>query len=124
MSDAGVREACAQVVDGYIRSYPTSLFPEPEPGEHGGTVASCAAAALRAILPNVAADIRKLELEEGYEDSHIYLDRILGLLDRESEAQRKIANGGAGEVARMRGLVRSSAYAMAARFLRKELCRG
>jgi len=49
-----------RVIDRWLRSYPTSVFAQPEPGQHGETVDACSAAALRAILPLVAEDIHAL----------------------------------------------------------------
>lgn len=56
---AGV-EASAKIVDDYLSAYPVAVFSEPPAGQHGVTVDACSAAAIRAILPNIAEDIRKL----------------------------------------------------------------
>lgn len=60
-----VIEACARVVDMYAAHYPLDVFPAPPAGEHGTTVDSCSAAALRAVLPEVARDIRALKIPQG-----------------------------------------------------------
>ena len=57
--NAGVRDA-AKIVEQYLQSYPTSVFPEPPQGQHGITIDACSASALRAVLPNIIEDIRKL----------------------------------------------------------------
>jgi len=61
-----VQEACAQIVDRYLRAYDPEIFIPPPDGQHGETVAACSAAALRAVLPNIARDIRaiKWDIEE------------------------------------------------------------
>lgn len=53
-------ELAAQIVDRYLAAYPENIFIPPVPGQHGKTVDACSAAALRAVLPNIARDIREL----------------------------------------------------------------
>lgn len=55
--NAGLIEAAAVVLD-RVRAYPPDIFLPPPPGKHGKTVAGCSAAALRAVLPGLAGDIR------------------------------------------------------------------
>lgn len=53
-------EAAAKIIDGYISAYDPEIFIPPQPGQHAETVSGCSAAALRAVLPNVARDVRNL----------------------------------------------------------------
>ena len=52
------RDRCEEVVNEALKHYHEDLFPKPESGQHGESVDSCSAAALRAVLPGIAADIR------------------------------------------------------------------
>jgi hypothetical protein len=52
------REAAAEIVEEFLAQYPSDIFQPPKPKHHGNTVDACSAAALRAVLPNVAAAIR------------------------------------------------------------------
>lgn len=52
--------SAAQVVEEYLKAYPTDIFIPPPVGQHGKTVDACSAAALRAILPNIERDIKAL----------------------------------------------------------------
>jgi len=52
------REA-AELVRDFAKHYPESVFIPPPPGEHGNTVDACSAAAIRAILPTIAAALEK-----------------------------------------------------------------
>jgi len=54
-------EYAAQLVTNRLSAYPLSVFPQPPYGQHGNTVDSCSAAAIRATLPGLAADIRNLK---------------------------------------------------------------
>jgi len=53
------RERCAQIVEDLARHYPEAVFVPPEPGQHGKTVDACSAAAIRGIIPSIAAAIRE-----------------------------------------------------------------
>lgn len=53
-------ESAAQVVESYLAAYPADVFKQPPAGQHGETVDACSAAALRAVLPSIAEDIRRL----------------------------------------------------------------
>lgn len=53
-------EACAKIVENYLVAYPESIFHQPLQGQHGETIDACSAAALRAVLPHIIEDIRKL----------------------------------------------------------------
>ena len=53
-------ESAAQVVEKYLASYHEGVFTQPQPGQHGKTVDACSAAALRAVLPSIIEDIRRL----------------------------------------------------------------
>ena len=56
------RKRCADWLDEIVKvRYPTSVYPAPYPGEHGTSVDSCGAAALRNIIPELAYEIRALE---------------------------------------------------------------
>ncbi len=59
-SDRLAIESAAQIVEQWLSRYPADVFIQPEPGQRGKTVDACSAAALRAVLPNIAADIRRL----------------------------------------------------------------
>lgn len=48
------------LLEDYIAAYPPDVFPPPPKGQHGRTVDSCSAAALRAVLPNVLRDLREI----------------------------------------------------------------
>ena len=58
-------EECAQIVEFYLAKYPISVFPQAPAGQHGATVDSCSASALRAVLPFIAEDIRRCRLAAG-----------------------------------------------------------
>jgi len=51
----------AEIVLHWLSAYPETVFPGAEPGQHGKTVDACSAAALRAILPNILADLLMLK---------------------------------------------------------------
>ena len=53
----------AQVVREFAKHYPTDIFIEPLPGQHGRTVDACSASAIRAICPTIANDIDRLAQE-------------------------------------------------------------
>jgi len=53
------REQCAAFLEDFAKHYPENVFIPPPPGEHGKTVDACSAAAIRAILPILAAAIRE-----------------------------------------------------------------
>ena len=55
------RERCAKVVEDFAKAYPTTVFLEPEEGEHGQTVDACSARAIRTVLPEVAEKVREVE---------------------------------------------------------------
>lgn len=55
-----VIEEAAKVAEGYEQNYPEDIFPEPPSGEHGRTIDTCSARALRRVLPLVIRDIRAL----------------------------------------------------------------
>ena len=57
------REQCAAFLEDFAKHYPENVFIPPPPGEHGKTVDACSAAAIRAILPILAAAIREQEDE-------------------------------------------------------------
>jgi hypothetical protein len=56
------REECAALIGRYLSTYPPDIFIEPPRGQHGTTVDSCSARALRGVLPNIAFDIRGLSV--------------------------------------------------------------
>jgi len=63
LREAGYRDAieeAAKYVDEWALAYPTDVFIEPPPGEHGQTIDACHARALRDMLPRVAKAIRAL----------------------------------------------------------------
>lgn len=51
----------AKEIEGWIKYYSTEFFGEPKQGEHGKTVDSCHAKALRIMIPILANAIRKLK---------------------------------------------------------------
>ena len=53
----------AQVVREFVQHYPTDIFIEPLPGQHGRTVDACSASAIRAICPTIANAIDRLAQE-------------------------------------------------------------
>lgn len=53
-------ESAVQVVEEYLRAYPESVFFPPPTGQHGNTIDACSASALRAVLPEIIADIKRL----------------------------------------------------------------
>jgi hypothetical protein len=53
----------AQVVREFVQHYPTDIFIEPLPGQHGRTVDACSASAIRAICPTIADAIDRLAQE-------------------------------------------------------------
>ena len=53
----GLTEAASTVLN-QLRFYPVDVFPTPPRGKHGKTVDSCSAAALRAMLPNLARTLQ------------------------------------------------------------------
>lgn len=55
----------AQVVREFVQHYPTDIFIEPLPGQHGRTVDACSASAIRAICPVIADALDRLR--EGVE---------------------------------------------------------
>lgn len=57
---ADALEEAARAVEAFARHYPPHIFREPEPGQHGATVDGCSAAAIRAVLPGIAAEVREL----------------------------------------------------------------
>lgn len=60
---AEILEEAAGVADRWEGYYPTNLFPEPPPGEHGKTVDSCSARAARHVAACIAKDIRELRAQ-------------------------------------------------------------
>lgn len=54
-------EEAALVVDELVKVYPTTIFSEPPPGEHGKYRDQCSASMARAILPPLADAIRALK---------------------------------------------------------------
>ena len=59
-----LREA-ARVVREFVKHYPTDIFIEPLPGQHGKTVDGCSASAIRAICPTIANELDRLASEGG-----------------------------------------------------------
>ena len=54
-------EQAHQIVLSYLKAYPADIFSEAPVGQHGKTVDSCSASALRAVLPKIAEDIKRLK---------------------------------------------------------------
>ena len=59
-----VREACAAVLDEWYGYYPTDVFTETPPGEHGETVDACSASMARHVTKYIAAELRAIDLAE------------------------------------------------------------
>jgi len=57
-----MREAAAGFGDDCVAAYPESVFPQPEPGQHGKTVDSCSAAMGRHLGAMFARQVRSLPL--------------------------------------------------------------
>ncbi len=57
-----VIETAAQIVEGFSAFYPTDIFPEPPPGQHGDTVDACSASAIRHVLPAIADRVRSMSI--------------------------------------------------------------
>lgn len=94
-------EAALAIVRQYLSYYPENIFPAPLFGQHGKTVDSCSAAALRAVLPNIIADIQKLT---GKGDK-VSIDTVSALSapaarDEKTDGYQGILAGGAGLPAR------------------------
>lgn len=58
------RARSAKVVDDWVKAYPVSIFGDPPDGQHGNTVDSCSAKALRHGLPPIAEAIRQKEVDD------------------------------------------------------------
>jgi hypothetical protein len=83
------REKAAKVVDEWLTHYPEDIFIPPQAGQHGKTVDACSAAALRGVLPNLAAAIRS-----GDEDDTDRMDREeLESIARAEDDYRKYGEG-------------------------------
>ena len=56
---AKAKEECIRIADKWDAAYPTDIFPEPPPGEHGKTVDACSARMGRIVARGIAKAIRE-----------------------------------------------------------------
>lgn len=59
-----VAAQAAAIAERWARAYPTAVFPDPPPGQHGRTVDACSARAARHVAKGIAAEIRALTADE------------------------------------------------------------
>ena len=58
------KEEDVKIADLWASMYPTDIFSDPPPGEHGRTVDACSARAMRVAALGIAAVIRGKEAEK------------------------------------------------------------
>ncbi len=56
LPEPAVRAAIREYIQEKLNHYPTDVFPNPEPGEHGQSVDACSARAIRQILQLLMED--------------------------------------------------------------------